>query len=138
MKLSRTVAYALRASLLLAKHESNGPVPCSRLARDGNMPERFLLQILRSMVTHGVLQSTRGVDGGYALARSSENISLLNIVEAIDGPMVLSIPAAEEIPRETRRRLEHQLDQLLVANRERLDKITLDSLITSKARTTAN
>ena len=67
MKLSRTVAYAVRATLQLAQNPSDSPVPCSKLASDGNMPERFLLQILRNLVTHGILRSTRGVDGGYTL-----------------------------------------------------------------------
>ena len=67
MKLSRTVTYALKATLQLAQNSPSGPVPCGRLAAQGAMPERFLLQILRSLVTHGILKSTRGVDGGYVL-----------------------------------------------------------------------
>lgn len=51
------------------------------------MPERFLLQILRNLVTHGILRSTRGVDGGYALIRPPEDVSLLEVIEAIDGPL---------------------------------------------------
>ena len=47
MKLSRTVSYALQATLQLAQSDSSGPIPCSRLAAQGKMPERFLLQILR-------------------------------------------------------------------------------------------
>jgi Rrf2 family protein len=51
------------------------------------MPERFLLQILRNLVTHGILRSTRGVDGGYTLTRPPEEISLLDVIEAIEGPL---------------------------------------------------
>ena len=51
------------------------------------MPERFLLQILRSMVTHGILQSTRGVEGGYSLARPASSVTLLDIVESAEGPV---------------------------------------------------
>lgn len=56
MKLSRTVAYAVRATLQLPQLEAQGPVPCSQLASEGKMPERFLLQILRNLVTHGILR----------------------------------------------------------------------------------
>ena len=77
MKLSRTVAYALQATLQLALSGDQEPVPCSRLAAEGKMPERFLLQILRNLVAHGILSSTRGVDGGYTLDRAPEEISLL-------------------------------------------------------------
>ena len=83
MKLSRTVTYALQATLLLAQEERGEPIPCSRLAAEGAMPERFLLQILRSLVTHGILQSTRGVEGGYMLDRRPEEISLLEIIAPI-------------------------------------------------------
>ncbi|HWB00312.1 MAG TPA: Rrf2 family transcriptional regulator, partial [Pirellulales bacterium] len=61
MKISRTVTYAVQAVLQLARADGSRPVPCSQLASQGQMPERFLLQILRSLVTHGILQSTRGV-----------------------------------------------------------------------------
>src|SRR6185503_19047842 len=87
MKLSRTVAYAVRATLQLAQYSQGTPVPSSKLASEGHMPERFLLQILRNLVTHGILRSTRGVEGGYALTRPPEQISLLEVIEAIEGPM---------------------------------------------------
>ena len=65
MKLSRTVTYALQATIQLARLDgAPTPIPCSRLAAEGRMPERFLLQVLRNLVTHGILQSTRGVGGG--------------------------------------------------------------------------
>jgi Rrf2 family protein len=95
MKLSRTVSYAVQATLQLAQSQSDAPVPCSQLAADGKMPERFLLQILRNLVTHGILRSTRGVDGGYALDRSPEAISLLDVIEAIDGPLGAALPALD-------------------------------------------
>ena len=69
MKLSRTVAYAIQATLQLAQSKSENPVPCSQLAAQGHMPERFLLQILRHLVTHGILHSTRR-RGRWLYARS--------------------------------------------------------------------
>lgn len=95
MKLSRTVSYALRATLRLAESDSGVPVPCSRLANDGHMPERFLLQILRTLVSHGILVSTRGIDGGYALRRAPEEISLLEVIEAINGPLMAPAPSGD-------------------------------------------
>ena len=92
MKLSRTVEYAVQATLQLAQSQTGGPVPCSQLAASNAMPERFLLQILRSLVTHGILSSTRGVVGGYVLQRRPEEISLLDLIEAIEGPLVGSLP----------------------------------------------
>ena len=59
---------------------------CSELAATGGMPERFLLQILRSMVTHGILISTRGVNGGYCLAKGLKEISVLDVMDSVEGP----------------------------------------------------
>jgi Rrf2 family protein len=95
MKFSRSVVYAVQATMHLASAQSERPVPCRRLATEGQMPERFLLQILRSLVRHGILHSTRGVDGGYSLDRSPQDISLLDVIEAIDGPLGSFLPLAE-------------------------------------------
>jgi Rrf2 family protein len=122
MKLSRTVAYALKATLQLAGSKANGPVPCSKLAADGQMPERFLLQVLRNLVTHGILGSTRGVDGGYTLERSPHDVSLLDVIEAIDGPLISSFPLQEGLPEESRTKLECALrDVTEIARRELLE-----------------
>jgi len=96
MKLSRSVVYAVQATIQLAADESGEPVPCSQLASQGRMPERFLLQVLRHLVTHGVLISTRGVEGGYALERPASEISLLQVIESIDGPLALAWPDMPE------------------------------------------
>lgn len=128
MKLSRTVTYGLRAAIQLAEYESQAPVPCSRIASDGKMPERFLLQILRTMVTHGVLDSTRGVDGGYSLVRSAHEITFLEIIEAIDGPLAFTVPNSQELPAGALRILESKLGRMVESNRTTLSEITLASL----------
>jgi Rrf2 family protein len=96
MKFTRTVAYAVQAVLSLAQASGDRPVSCSRLAAEGHMPERFLLQILRTLVTHGILHSTRGVEGGYQLNRSAAEISLLDVIEAIEGPTNATIDVDQQ------------------------------------------
>ena len=128
MKLSRTVSYALQATLQLAEAESDHPVPCSKLASEGKMPERFLLQILRNLVAHGVLESTRGVDGGYTLRQDAADVSLLDIMEAVDGPMVSSLPVADGLHEESRGKLEQLLNQVNQEVRNRLAAIRLADL----------
>ncbi len=130
MKLSRTVAYAVQATLQLAQSESDAPVPCSQLASAGHMPERFLLQILRHLVTHGILHSTRGVDGGYSLERKPKDISLLEIIEAIDGPLVSSMPVMENNkPSPADGRLRSVLDDVTANCRSQLDAVKLSDLL---------
>ena len=132
MRLSRTTVYAICASLQLAdvpeEGPEEGPIPCSRLARAGEMPERFLLQVLRQMVNHGLLKSTRGVDGGYRLMRPAHEISLLHIVEATDGPMTSDLPPLEGMHEGSRKRLVSVVQDITRATSERLSKISLADL----------
>ena len=128
MKLSRTVAYAVRATIQLAQNPSETPVPCSKLASKGKMPERFLLQILRNLVTHGVLRSTRGVDGGYTLTRAPEEISLLDVIEAIEGPMDAGDPA-EGLPEASQGKLQRALREITATSRQQLEAIKFSQLL---------
>lgn len=134
MKLSRTVEYAVQAMLQLAQHDRGTPVPCSKLAATGQMPERFLLQILRSLVTHGILSSTRGVDGGYALERPIDEISLLEVIEAIDGPLNAAPSPAKGMPDESHRLLTDAIQDITSTTRRELAAIKLASLIPVPAR----
>ena len=130
MKMSRTVAYALQATLQLAHLDGEPtPIPCSRLAAKGRMPERFLLQVLRNLVRHGILQSARGVDGGYSLGRSPADISLLDVIEAVDGPMASLLPVHEGLPDGSRTKLESALRNVTDLTRRELRAVTLADLL---------
>ncbi len=129
MKLSRTVSYAIQATLQLAQSGDSCPVPCSQLASKGRMPERFLLQVLRSLVAHGILESTRGVDGGYSLSRSAEEVSLLEIIEAIEGPLVPSLPVTDGLPDYSRTCLQQVLTNVTESVRRQLATVRLAHLL---------
>ncbi len=83
MKLSSRAVYGIRVCSLIAT-EQKTPVALSVLAEKSNLSEKYLEQILGSLVKGGVLVSTRGAWGGYALARGVENISLYDIISAVD------------------------------------------------------
>jgi Rrf2 family transcriptional regulator, cysteine metabolism repressor len=130
VKLSRTASYALQAVLQLAQSDASGcPIPCSRLAADGKMPERFLLQILRSLVTHGILSSTRGVDGGYVLERSPEELSVLDVIEAVDGPVTPSLPVGEGLSEQASNKLKCTMAGVAELARRELDAVKLVHLL---------
>lgn len=131
MKLSRTVGYALRATLYLAAEVPNKPIPCSKIAKEGEMPERFLLQILRNLVSQGVLRSTRGVDGGYTLAGAPSDVSLLNIIEAIDGPLEQPdvAHAVADAAKGSESRLDAALKDVSATMRQQLDAVKVAHLI---------
>lgn len=129
MRLSRASVYAIRAALQLVDAPAGLPIPCSQLAKAGEMPERFLLQILRHLVTHGLLQSTRGVDGGYQLSRPAKEISLLQIVEATDGPLTSELPPLDGMPEVSRKQLFCVVQDITRATSLRLSQTSLADLL---------
>ena len=129
MKLSRTVAYALQATLQLAELDSATPTPCSRLAANGKLPERFLLQILRNLVSRGILESTRGVEGGYTLQRSPEDVSLLDVIEAVDGPLTSTLPMSDGMSAKARSKLKAALQGVTKLTRRELASVKLSHLM---------
>jgi Rrf2 family protein len=78
--------YALSALLELSQRSTGDLVSCSILSSEKHIPKRFLLQILRRLVSAGILRSARGKEGGYGLGRSPEYITLRDIVDAIEKP----------------------------------------------------
>ncbi len=115
MRMSRASAYAVSAVLQLTEAPPGVPIPCSQLAKTGEMPERFLLQVLRNLVNHGLLKSIRGVDGGYFLKRPAEEVTLLHVIEATDGPLTPTVPPLDGIAVESQLKL-HEVQRQITAD----------------------
>src|SRR5665811_520701 len=79
--------YAVAALVELAHHGDGSPMPVSELARRRVIPGQFLEQLFAVLRRAGLVTSQRGVKGGYRLARPATDISVLEIVEALDGPV---------------------------------------------------
>jgi Rrf2 family cysteine metabolism transcriptional repressor len=79
--------YALSALVELHHHGDSGPVPIAELARRREIPVQFLEQLFASLRRAGVLRSQRGVKGGYRFARPATEVTVLEIVELLDGPV---------------------------------------------------
>jgi Rrf2 family protein len=92
------------------------------------MPERFLLQVLRTLVNEGLLKSTRGVDGGYRLAKPLSQISLLDIVEAIDGPIQPELPQIGGLAPQSQKKLAEALADVAGDAKRRLSSVALSQL----------
>jgi Rrf2 family protein len=129
MKLSRTISYAVEATVALARCNSSTPIPCSQLAREGELPERFLLQVLRALVTGGVLRSAKGVDGGYCLARHPRQITLVHIIDAFENPTQFDVPPMPGLTADVRIRIQIALGQASQAAREVLSRLTIADLV---------
>ncbi len=87
MRVSAKTDYALRAAVELAAEEGGAPVKGERLATSQRIPLRFLENILLQLRHAGIIESRRGADGGYKLARNPEEITLADVIRAIDGPL---------------------------------------------------
>jgi Rrf2 family protein len=129
MQLSQSVVYALHAAIQLAEAGEGALLTRGYLAAHGGMPQRFLLGILRNLVKRGVLRSTRGGGGGFALARRPEEISLLAIVEAVQGPIDVHLPLESDLPQTSREFLRTILEEITEECRQRLAAVALDRLV---------
>ncbi len=87
MKLSVRGEYALRALLVLGLNYDGSVVRIQAISSQQNIPKRFLEQILNDLKSAGIVQSRRGVAGGYRLAKRPEQISLASVVRHIEGAL---------------------------------------------------
>ena len=79
--------YALEALVELHLNGGPGPVPIAELARRREIPVQFLEQLFANLRRAGILRSQRGVGGGYSFARPAADVSVLEVVELLDGPV---------------------------------------------------
>ncbi len=91
LRISRKIDYGLRAMIYLAAIPEGSVVPFREIARQMDVPEDFLAKILKTLVDQGLVRSSRGPYGGYTLARSAAEISFLDVIEAVEGPVALNV-----------------------------------------------
>lgn len=90
MQITRQADYAVRAVLHLAKMDNGTRAATSRIAEEQKIPPSFLAKIVSQLSVAGVVQTSRGARGGVSLARDPSEINLLEVIEAIDGPIMLN------------------------------------------------
>ena len=129
MRISSKVEYGIRALLDLALHRHQGPSLSRDTAQRQGIPETYLNQLLLQLRHSGLVSSVRGPRGGHMLARPAEDITLLEIMEALEGPLVVvpeGIPTPT--PTETDVLLSGLWDGLRATVRNHLADITLQGL----------
>jgi len=95
MKISRSMGYALIATGYIAMNCKDRSVLAANISKEYTIPLEYLLKILQQLVKAGLLRSKRGPRGGFSLAKPAEEISLLDMLEAVDGPMISHLHLAE-------------------------------------------
>jgi len=115
----------------MASQKKDQPVASHIIAEKRGIPERFLLKVLKPLVSAQVLLSVKGPNGGYRLARPASEINVLEIVEAVDGPMRGYSPmGADGSGGALNRKLEQICVQAADATRKQLGKIKMSELST--------
>lgn len=86
LKLTRRGDYTVRAMIHVARHHGNGLRQARQIASEMQVPYKFLTQILANLVSDGLLEAKAGPAGGYTLSRAPADVTLLEVVEAAEGP----------------------------------------------------
>jgi len=136
MNISAKVDYGVRAMLVLASEQradesAPRPVTADQVAESQGLPRKFLEAILRDLRRAGLVVSTRGSAGGYALARRAAEVTLGDIFRAVDGPLaeVRGLRPHETAYHEPATVLPTVWVSLRAAIRSVLDEVTLDALL---------
>jgi len=90
MQITRQADYALRAVMYLAQMNSHQRAATSQIAEEQHIPPSFLAKIISQLSIAGLIHTSRGARGGVTLARPADEISILEVIEAIDGPIALN------------------------------------------------
>ena len=91
LQISRKIDYALRAMIYLASIDPAAVTPFREIARQVGVPEDFLAKILKTLADAGLVRSLRGARGGYQLRKGPEEVSFLDVIEAVEGPIQLNV-----------------------------------------------
>jgi Rrf2 family protein len=134
MQLSHASSYALHALVHLAGQPAGKPIASYLVAEARGIPARYVLKVLKSLVGARILHSLKGANGGYWLARLAKEITLLEVVEAVDGPIRGDAPPVGQGADAAAldRRLQQACDDAAALVRERLGKVTLAELARAK------
>jgi len=91
MNISRSVGYGMAAVGYISQNDKDGHVLASSISKDYQIPLEYLLKILQLLVRANVLNSKRGPRGGFSMARPATEITMLDIIEAVNGPLALPL-----------------------------------------------
>lgn len=90
MRLNQATDYAFRIVLFLTRQQPDKITDARRIAEAEQIPIRFLLKTIRFLVQAGIVKSYRGIKGGYQLAKHPAEITLKDVVEAVEGPVIVN------------------------------------------------
>ncbi|MPZ74991.1 MAG: Rrf2 family transcriptional regulator [Deltaproteobacteria bacterium] len=96
MQIPRRVDYGLRAIIYLSTQDPEKCCSITEIAKQQNVPKKFLEKIIQDLMRRGLIRSKRGSCGGYSLARSANEISFYDVIEALEGSITVNACMDEE------------------------------------------
>ena len=130
MRISRSTGYALLAAGYIAKHKEKKIILSQAVSKEYDIPLEYLLKILQQMVKANVLRSKRGPRGGFSLAKPAKKITMLEIIEAVEGPLINQLNLKEQAPKEKfSGKAELAYEKALAAAKNIFDKTKLADLL---------
>ncbi|MEK6674393.1 MAG: Rrf2 family transcriptional regulator [Planctomycetota bacterium] len=130
MRLGKASTYAVFATVYLADHLGDGPIQGRFIAEEYGIPAEYLLKIMQQLVRAQVLKSERGRGGGFTLGKAPSKVSLLDIVEAIEGPVNGELSLRREIrgAETTKDKVQQACTTIAEHSRSVLRKMTIKHL----------
>ena len=127
MNISSRCEYACRAVVELSSRAQTGsPLTAVYIAEQRGIPEKYLVHILLQLKRSGIVKSIRGSQGGYLMGRSPDDITLLDIVRAIDGEVLDPLPVNDSAGRD----LKGAWKEIATGIEEVLGRVTVRELVT--------
>ena len=131
MRITQEADYAIRIVSLLAQ---KGLLGAPEMSENVKVPQGFAMKILRKLTSEGIIRSKRGVNGGYALSRSSEELTVADIIEAVDGEIaiskcLLSTHDCLNNPDKSRCRYHNVFASVNEIIKERLSRLTIKMMV---------
>ena len=131
MRMSRSTGYGLLAVNYIAKQKKDKIVLSNEISKKYNIPREYLLKIMQELAKADILRSKRGPRGGYSLARPASKISMLDIVEAVEGSMNMSLGLDEHAPKNDKfaKNAENAYAKILDQTKAAYKKVKISNLL---------
>ncbi|GIW81314.1 MAG: transcriptional regulator [Gemmatales bacterium] len=134
MHISRAALYCMYALVHMAQLASklkDGLVPAHEIAAKEGIPRGFLMRLMGQLAKNRIVHSIKGPNGGYRLARPAKDITLLEIIECVDGALIGELPV-DNFDNEIGKKLRHVYQEVVENARKQLQRIKLADLAKAK------
>ena len=132
MRITRTIEYGLTAAVFIAQNCEDGFVMAKKISEAYDLPTEYLLQVMQHLVRNGILTSKKGTRGGFNLARPAKEITMLEIIEVIEGPVIVPMNLVEQTGKPFAKKIEKMFLNVSEDMKVSLAKVTLADLAGKK------